>query len=169
MLLFCAFEFQLCCGPTLSLFSSVDGLPSSFPIGRLKGWGFRERGCGYSCWLSQVQVPSSLTQREKVPDKPGGVHQGSLCLRKTSGPADCPPRPCHIHGAEQRDHRSCSLNGPKSTWRRIPHLKVCLHPSPLYWPHYLALSRHSNSTGAAAPWALRAGQSSWVIQLSPGY
>lgn len=37
------------------------------------------------------------------------------------------------------------------------------------WPHYVALSDHSNSTGAAGPGAPRAGHSSCVTQLSSGY
>lgn len=46
--------------------------------------------------------------------------------------------------------------------RKIPHVKDCLHPISPCWPHHLALSQHSNPTGAAVPGAPRAGHSSYV-------
>lgn len=67
---------------------------------------------------SGPELPASV-QKENVPDKPGIAQPGSLCPRKTPGPTDCPPRP-GIHGTEQRDLMSCSLNGSDSTWKKDP-------------------------------------------------
>lgn len=52
--------------------------------------------------------------------------------------------------------------------RRIPHLKDS-HHSPSYWPHHLALSQHSHTTGTVGQGAPRLAHGSCVARLGSGY
>lgn len=98
-----------------------------------------------------------LSSRE-VLNKPGVIHQGSLCPQNTPGPTDCLLQPCHILATEQRDHRSCSFYGSYSMWRKNLLSKNSLHPL-----HHPCLTLwHSDHTDALVP-----GPREWGTGTAP--
>ena len=142
------------------------------PKGRLGGFcGFRKRDCGYRCWLCQVQAPSSLAQprerrfqRSLQSSNKAFSAQGSPRVPRTAH-----PNLLHIRGTEQRDHRSCSLNGSDSTWKKTPSSQRFATHQSFLLASPSAVSQHSNPTGTVGPGAPRAGHSSCVVRLGSGY